>query len=34
MEGGESESGSVKQFLAEAFIMIFKDDFTQFPSAM
>ena len=34
MEGGGPESGNVKQFLAEAFCMVFKDDFTQFSSAM
>ena len=34
MEGGAPESGNVKQFLAEAFCMVFKDDFTQFSSAM
>ena len=36
MEGGESATGTgtVKQFLQEAFCLVFKDNFTQFSSAM
>jgi len=34
MEGGEQGSGNFKSFLAEAFSLVFKDDFTQFSSAM
>lgn len=35
MEGGESQgSGTAKDFLAEAFCLVFKDEYTQFSSAM
>lgn len=33
MEGGESE-GNMKEFLAEAFCLVFKDEFTNFSTAM
>ena len=35
MEGGESSTqATAKDFLAEAFCMVFKDEYTQFSSAM
>ena len=34
MEGGATENGNAKQFLQEAYCLVFKDDFTQFSSSM
>jgi hypothetical protein len=34
MEGGEAAKGDAKQFLKEAFCLVFKDDFTNFSSMM
>jgi len=35
MEGGESDqTATAKDFLAEAFCMVFKDEYTNFASAM
>ena len=34
MEGGEAQEGDAKQFLKEAFCLVFKDDFTNFTSTM
>jgi len=34
MEGGSAGNGNMHSFLREAFCMVFKDDFTQFSSAM
>lgn len=34
MEGGEAEQGNMKQFLEEAFCLVFKDEFTNFSTSM
>jgi len=34
MEGGETAYGDLNSILTEAFLLVFKDDFTSFSSAM